>query len=307
MTLRLVTTVDRADEETAGNAVSVYAGDVEILRYVHRPEMPPFEGPKPYLHPVRTLAGDVVTAYRPHDHRWHKGIQMTASYVSGQNFWGGGSYVRDRGYVDLANVGTMRHEEFTAFEADHNRVHLAERLTWHTQAGEHWVDENRELSVRDVDDVSWALEFGTELTNVRGEPLVFGSPTTNGRPLAGYSGLSWRGTRSFTDGEVIAADGQGGPEMMGRAARWLAYAGQHDEVDRSSTLLFLDHPGNDKQAPTRWFVRSTPFPAVNPSIAFSDEVELAPGDSLRLRYRVVVADGAWDRARLESYVEDHPW
>ncbi|MFI6290470.1 DUF6807 family protein [Nonomuraea sp. NPDC050790] len=27
----------------------------------------------------RTLDGDVVTGYRPHDHRWHKGLQMTAS------------------------------------------------------------------------------------------------------------------------------------------------------------------------------------------------------------------------------------
>jgi 2-polyprenyl-6-methoxyphenol hydroxylase-like FAD-dependent oxidoreductase len=29
--------------------------------------------------------------------------------------------------------------------------------------------------------------------------------------------------------------------------------------------------------------------------------------ALRLRYRVVVAaDGAWDRTRVESYVEGHP-
>ncbi|MFI9587693.1 PmoA family protein [Streptomyces sp. NPDC052236] len=301
-TLRLDTTAD--------DAVSVYADDVELLRYVHRPDMPQFEGPKPYLHPVRTLAGDVVTAYRPHDHRWHKGIQMTASHVSGQNFWGGGSYVRDQGYVDLPNIGTMRHEEFTASEtgAAGDRVHVAQRLTWHTSAGEHWVDEQRELTVRDADETSWALEFATELTNVRGEPLVFGSPTTNGRPQAGYSGLFWRGPRAFTDGRVLAGNGQsGGPELMGRAAPWLAYTGRHDEVDRASTLLFIDHPGNDKQAPTRWFVREEPFAAVNPSIAFSQEVELAPGDTLRLRYRVVVADGEWDRARLESYVAAHPW
>jgi hypothetical protein len=294
--------VENADE----TAMPVYAGEVEILRYVYRPKTLPFEGPKPYLHPIRTMAGDVVTAYRPHDHRWHKGIQMTASDVSGQNFWGGVSYVRGQGYVDLPNVGTMRHEEFTTLETFDERVHLAERLTWHTQAGEHWVDERRELTVRDVDGESWALEFGTELTNVRGEPLVFGSPTTQGRPLAGYSGLFWRGPRAFTDGEIIAGDGPGGPEMMGRRAPWLAYSGQHDEVDRASTLLFLDHPDN-KQAPTRWFVRNTPFPAVNPSIAFAEEVELASGDTLRLRYRIVVADGGWDHARLASYVDDHPW
>jgi hypothetical protein len=81
----------------------VRVGDVELFRYVCRPVTAPFEGPKPYLHPVRTLAGDVVTAYRPHDHRWHKGIQMTATDVSGQNFWGGVTYVRG---IDLSTCRT---------------------------------------------------------------------------------------------------------------------------------------------------------------------------------------------------------
>ncbi|MEV6875255.1 PmoA family protein [Amycolatopsis sp. NPDC051128] len=288
----------------AGDVVVVRAGDVELFRYVCRPAVPAFEGPKPYLHPLRTLAGDVVTGYRPHDHRWHKGIQMTATDVSGQNFWGGVTYVRDRGYVELPNVGTMRHDGLVVAGAAPDRAGFTEKLTWLTQAGAHWVDEVRTWTVHDVDGESWALGFATELTNVRGEPLVFGSPTTSGRDLAGYTGLFWRGPRAFTGGEIIAADGQGGPEMMGKEASWLAYVGHHDEVDRSSTLVFIDHPGNEG---TRWFVRSTPIPAVNPSFAFFDEVGLAPADTLRLRYRIVVADGAWDRARIESYVERHPW
>jgi hypothetical protein len=288
--------------ERQADSLSVLAGDVELLRYVHDPVMDPFEGPKPYLHPVRTLAGDVVTGYRPHDHRWHKGIQMTASHVSGENFWGGGSYVRDRGYVDLPNVGTMRHEEFTEITADGERVHVAERLAWHTQGGEHWVDENRAFTVHDVADGSWALDFTTSLRNVRGVPLAFGSPTTNGRELAGYTGLFWRGPRSFTGGEIVASDGRGGEAMMGEPGHWLAYVGRHDEVDRASTLLFIDG-GNDR---TRWFVRADPFAAVNPSFAFFDELVLDPGDTLDLRYRIVVADSAWDRDRLEAYVEEHP-
>ncbi|WP_307855847.1 PmoA family protein [Kibdelosporangium banguiense] len=292
--------VTRLDEKE----LVVGASDVEIFHYVYRPSMPPFEGPKPYLHPVRTLAGDVVTVYRPHDHRWHKGIQMTASEVSGQNFWGGVTYVRDEGYVVLPNVGTMRHESFTFTDQGPEQIRFEERLSWHTQAEEHRADETREFTVRDADDEAWTLEFATELTNVHAEPLVLGSPTTQGREMAGYTGLFWRGPRSFTDGEILAADGLSGPEVMGRPARWLAYVGQHDEVDRSSTLLFLDHPDNKT---THWFVRNTPFAAVNPSFAFFDTVELAPGDALRLRYRVVIADGAWDRERLESYVEEKPW
>lgn len=276
-----------------GTELIAEAGGVELMRYVYLPNMSSFEGIKPYAHPLRTLAGDVVTGYRPHDHRWHKGLQMTVSHLSGQNFWGGGSYVHERrAYADLPNVGSMRHEQFTAPGR--------ERLSWHTRAGEHWVDEVRELAVRDVEDASWALDLSTSMTNVRGEPLRFGSPTTHGRPMAGYSGLFWRGPRSFTGGRVIAEGGQGGPEMMGRAASWLAYTGEHDEVDRASTLLFMAEPG------TIWFVRTTPFAAVNPSLAFFEEVELPPGETWSHRYRVVVADGAWSGGRLEAYVRAHP-
>ncbi|MFC3890223.1 PmoA family protein [Lentzea rhizosphaerae] len=287
--------ITRHDDEVLVASV----GDVELFTYVHRPSTPAFEGPKPYLHPVRTLAGDVVTAFRPHDHRWHKGVQMTATDVSGENFWGGNTYVRDQGYVALPNVGSMRHDEFTSTDSG-----FEETLSWFTEAGENWVRESRSLTVRDVEEDAWTLEFATTLANLRAEPLVFGSPTTNGRELAGYTGFFWRGPRSFTEGTVIAADGGSGQEMMGKAARWLAFVGQHDEVDRSSTLLFIDHPENKN---THWFVRSTPFAAVNPSFAFFDTVEVAAGESLSLRYRLVVACGEWDREHLESYVEAHPW
>jgi hypothetical protein len=287
--------ITRHDDEVLVASV----GDVELFTYVHRPSTPAFEGPKPYLHPVRTLAGDVVTAFRPHDHRWHKGVQMTATDVSGENFWGGVTYVRDQGYVALPNVGSMRHDEFTSTDSG-----FEETLSWFTEAGENWVRESRSLTVRDVEDDAWTLEFATTLENLRSEPLVFGSPTTNGRELAGYTGFFWRGPRSFTEGTVIAADGGSGQEMMGKAARWLAFVGQHDEVERSSTLLFIDHPENKN---THWFVRSTPFAAVNPSFAFFDTVEVAAGEALSLRYRLVVATGEWDREHLESYVEAHPW
>jgi hypothetical protein len=75
-----------------GSAVSVSTAGVELLRYTYRPDIPAFECPAPYFHPLRDLAGEVVTGNRPHDHRWHKGLAMTASHLSGGNFWGGGSY-----------------------------------------------------------------------------------------------------------------------------------------------------------------------------------------------------------------------
>jgi len=286
---------------------------VELLAYVYRPEAA-WEAPKPYLHPLRTLSGAVVTGYRPNDHRWHKGLQLTASHLSGANLWGGNSYVHGEGYLALPErIGSMAHAGFEEVAGDGDRVVVAERLTWHPHSGELWAEERRRIEVHDVDPAggSWALTWTSAITNRRAEPLLFGSPTTAGRELAGYTGLFWRGPRAFRGGRITGPEGEG-PGLMGTQAPWLAYCGEHDGVDGHATLVFAhapenDHTGKHGAHPAHWFVRDEPFAAVAPSWAFFEELELAPGDTLTRRYRVVVADGAWQRKEIAEYLETHPW
>ncbi|MEV6962589.1 PmoA family protein [Streptomyces sp. NPDC051207] len=300
---------------THGEHVTVTTADgTEILRYVYRPDPDPFESRKPYAHPVRTLAGRTVTGYRPNDHRWHKGLQMTASHLSGQNFWGGNSYLPGRGYQRLPErVGSMRHDGFSAFTADDDRLTLTEDLTWITRGGEEWAREERDLAVHSVDAEAgaWALDWSIHLTNVRGEPLAFGSPTTAGREMAGYTGLQWRGPRDFTGGSVLTPEPSATGDPMGSRGPWLAFTAEHDETDGHSTLVFAHAPENldDRTAvhASHWFVRSEPIPTVAFSWAFFEEFELAPGESFAYRYRIVVADGAWDRDRIAAHLESLPW
>jgi hypothetical protein len=286
-----------------GHSIGVASRDVEILRYVYGAEIPAFEAPKPYLHPMRTLSGALVSAYRPWDHRWHKGLQMTWSHVSGQNFWGGNTYVHGTGYVPLDNVGSMRHDGFDVIELDGEGLSVAEQLTWTTSTGEEWVAERRTLRVHGVDHDrgAWALDVGSELRNVRGAELELGSPSTHGRENAGYTGWFWRGPRGLTGGEILAAGGGSGPDTMGTQAPWLAYTGQNDDVDGGVTLIA--HAGHTSHGSVTWFVRNAPFPAVNPSPAFHKEIVLAPDETMTLAHRFVVADRAWSRAEIESYVE----
>ncbi|MFJ9660109.1 PmoA family protein [Streptomyces griseoflavus] len=297
-----------------GEAVEVLAGaaGTEVLRYVYRPDPEPFESRKPYAHPLRTLGGRTVTGYRPNDHRWHKGLQMTASHLSGQNFWGGNSYVHGRGYLALPErVGSVRHDGFSAFVVAEERFDCVEDLTWVENGGAEWAREERGLSVHSVDEEAgaWVLDWSIRLTNVRDAPLAFGSPTTAGREMAGYTGLQWRGPRDFTGG-MVSAPGAGpfrgadAGELMGTRSPWLAFTAEHDEYDGHSTLVFAHAPEN---RPSHWFVRSEPVPSVAFSWAFFEEFTLAPGESFAYRYRVVVADGAWDGERVGAYLDGLSW
>jgi hypothetical protein len=290
-----------------GHDLRVRAGDVELARYVYADDTPAVEAPKPYFHPVRTLSGAVVTAYRPHDHRWHKGVAMTLSQVSGQNFWGGPTFVRDRGYVQLDNVGRMRHDTFEHIDVGPDRLRFVQRLSWLASTGEAWLDERRTVRIHGVEPGQghWILDFATCLTNVRTKPIYIGSPTTAGRELAGYGGLFWRGPRGWTGGEIHTA-GCAGPDAMGTTSPWLAYVGRHDEHDGGGTLLLLNAgvARNARSAKHHWFVRNDPFPAVNPAPAFFDELTIEPGAALDLAYRLVIGDEMWSRDRIERVAKE---
>lgn len=278
----------------ATDAVGVEVDGAEIARYFFRPDTPPYESPKPYLHPLRTLAGEEVTLLRPHDHVWHRGIQMTATSLSGSNFWGGATYVHGSGYVDLDDQGRMLHRAWDQVGVENGRAILREHLDWVSERDERLLTEHRDLEFADVDPQtsSYRIRFLLSLRNVTERTLEFSSPTVAGRPDAGYGGLFWRGPRSFTGGSVLTADGiDAAAAAMGSASPWLAFTGRHDGSGRSSTLIFVDHPDNPRY-PTKWFVRSEPFACVSFAFAFDEILALPSGETLQLAYDVIVADGA---------------
>jgi hypothetical protein len=297
MNLQLVHTLDER--------VEARYRDMPLFEYVHKSRTAPMESPRPYLHPVYTLGGNLVTIFRPHDHVWHRGITMTSAHVStsdhpAENFWGGPTYVRDQGYVQLDNNGRMEHQSWNTLQCDGERAVLDEALQWITHDGQPWLAERREITLSEVNPTSgyWQLDFHFRLTNIASRPLTFGSPTTAGRPLAGYGGLFWRGPRSFTGGRILAAGGLEGPDVMGKAAAWLAYIGKHDGNAQTSTLLFVDDPANPRY-PTRWFVRNDPYACASFAFSFDEEYALEAGAELALRHHILIADGEWSRERIE--------
>lgn len=276
-------------------AVAAWWDEVELFRYTYLPSDPQLESPRPYFHPVRTLGGDLVSLYRPHDHVWHKGIALSLPNVGPENFWGGPTFRRGS-YVQVDNDGAMRHEGFGLAVGKDDVVRLDERLSWVTEAGQTVITEWRRIGATAwVADDAWNLAFETTISNVSGADIVIGSPTTEGRPNAGYGGLFWRGPRSFTGGTVLTPDGTGGDELMGVRGPWMAFTGRHDEHGRSSTLVFRDAPGN-LGYPSQWFVRSTPYACLCPAPFFDAEYTLAIGAALTLHYDIAVADGALDSA-----------
>lgn len=192
----------------------------------------------------------------------------------------------------MPNNGTQRHDAWDAIDFDGESLRASERLSWITQAGEHWLAEKRQIGAAvDADAGYWALDFSSSLTNVRGKVIHIGSPTTAGREKAGYGGLFWRGPRSFLNGTVIDSAGRNDDEIMGERAAWIAYSGRHDGSGDRSTLVFLDHPSSLRH-PTQWFMRRDPFACAAFAWMFDEIYHLQPDETIHLRHRILIANGA---------------
>lgn len=278
---------------TLDESVELQHEGVALFRYVYKPQVPAVESPRPYFHPLRTLKGNIVSGFRPHDHRWHHGLSMTCAHLSGHNFWGGPTFV-DGEYRQLENNGQQT-KDWKSINCGSD--FFSQEVAW-LDFGQCWVLSAFYRGEAQIFENYWCLHFALEMENVTDKPLIWGSPTTQGRENAGYGGLFWRGPREFVGGKMLAAEGLEGDEIMGKRSPYLAYIGQHDETDEFSTLVFVDDPQNPRY-PTQWFARNT-TPMVCPAFIFDEEYVQEPGETLSLSYKILIADGAWTREQIEA-------
>ncbi|ELS52286.1 PmoA family protein [Streptomyces viridochromogenes] len=260
-----------------------------VGRYVTRPELPARLSPRPYLHPVTTLAGTAVTELSPADHIHHLGVGVAVPDVEGSNFWGGRTYVRDRGPTELDNHGAQRHTAFQLRDPDG----FVEELRW-VSAGAELLRERRTVAATELTDAAWALDFTFSLTNVTSGPLSIGSPATNGRPGAAYGGFFWRARKEASAPDVFTLDREGEQAVHGTRAPWVALAGS------TWTLIFAGATEETRRDP--WFVRAEEYPGVGSSLAVEERLPIPPGQTAVRRIVTVVADGRVSRLEAASLV-----
>ncbi|MGM9471597.1 DUF6807 family protein [Pseudarthrobacter sp. YS3] len=220
--------------------------------------------PRPYLHPVRTLAGTVVTDHQPLDHVWHLGVGVALQDVDGVNFWGGRTYTRaageyiwrpDHGSIvrtgePSENDGSSGLSGYVDGGAGHDSSgdtgsghggKLAETLSWNGPDGAPVLSEERTWSWAQAGSSAWRLTLDFALSPAGDHPVSLGSPGSNGRDQGGYGGFFWR--LPECSGAAVWAPGATGIPLTGEAAvhgsvtSWLAWSGNFGagSRDRSGT------------------------------------------------------------------------
>jgi Family of unknown function (DUF6807) len=269
-----------------------------VAEYVDGATLPPELSPRPFLHPVRTLAGVVVSAVRPEDHRWHLGVGVAVQDVDGFNLWGGRTYVRGKGYVWRGDHGSIRQVRLTGADPGG----FVAELEWRDASGEPLLREIRGTRGTEVPEAvvpgAWQLDLTSTLVNDGDRTIALGSPATNGRPGGGYGGFFWR-LPALADVHVRTPEADGEEAVHARPARWLAVTGS---ADGQLVTLVAAQPG--ARRPDPWFVRVAGYPGFGASLAAERPVRLVPGERLDRHLRVVVADGAPDPRPIADLLAD---
>lgn len=251
--------------------------------------------PRPYLHPVSTLGGTVVTDHLPADHSWHLGAGFALQDVNGSNFWGGRSYRRAAG----AYVALKDHGRIEASGAEHPRPdHTVLALRWSGADGSQLLHEQRSFTRTVLDHRIWRLDTRSELTAV--VDVSLGSPGSHGAAGSGYGGFFWR-LPACTSAHVFTPAAEGEQAVHGSVTPWLAWTAEFAEkagAAGTATLVFAAPP----EAQDPWFVRCAEYPAVGSALAWDRPVELATGKSLSRTHTVWISDGTLTAAEIDRLV-----
>lgn len=243
--------------------------------------------PRPYLHPLRTPGGVVVTDHHPADHDWHLGVSVALQDVDGTNFWGGRTYTPGEDYI---------------WRGDHGRIEIARvehlddgavlDLRWIGPDGSVVIRERRELRVIHRDDRAAVIGLSFELSPSTDRAVMLGGPGSNGRVGGGYGGLAWR-LPACGDVDVRTPSARGEEAVHGTIAPWLAwsaaFAGPTGGAPAEATVALA--AADEVSAADPWFVRVVGYPGIGAALAWDRAVAASPGAPVRRAYRLLVADG----------------
>lgn len=272
-----------------------------------------WDAPRPYVHPLTTPAGAVLTVEAPADHPWHHALWFTIKFVNGENFW--------EEYGEFGTLRTIATNESTSVDGSIQDV--GARLQWIAPDGETVrAGETRTIRTTPLDADAYAIDWTESLQFPAIEPVT--DTVLDRTPFTtwgGYGGLTFRGAPDFTDTVIRLADGTDRDRALGDPSPWLSLEGtphtwietepqrtsrQAGRADRQAGIVMFDHPDNPR-SPSPWYASTKADTYgdgwanfVNAAFLWDNPLTVAANESLHLRYRVIVHDGHWDTDRISA-------
>jgi hypothetical protein len=260
------------------------------------------ESGKPYLAPLRSASGKVVTRHFPmeqipgesRDHLHHTGLWFSYDDVNGVKFWENDpSYnKKPMGRIVVRNAEWKEGSPGT----------LMATMDWRDQDGKTLMVETRNMTFV-PDPKLRTIDF--EITLTAAVDVTLGD-TKEGA-------FAIRLAENFTEkkgARIVDADGRVTmAKVWGKRSNWVDYTGEIDG-ERLGVAMF-DHPSNQRN-PTYWHARDYGLFALNPfgRSAFDPNQEeshwkLPAGQKVVFRWRVLIHPGDAETGRVADLYREY--
>jgi len=278
-----------------GKALTVLENGKPVLVYRYARVDPPAGGSATldqerwwrmdYVHPLYGLDGDVLTEDFPVDHRHHRGVFWTWPKCK----------IGDRD-MDLWTLVKARQvfDQWLARDASADQARIGVQNWWKFDDDpQPKVRERVVITVHPADEVGRAIDFELQFQNVTDQPVVIGGQTEENK---GYGGFCVRPDSKRKPFIFTSAKGPQPEDIMQIETPW-ADVSSHEKPDGPvSGLAIFQNPNNPGYPHPGWIVRHYGF--LGASWPHRETVELKPGDSFELRYRVYVHRGSAEEAKV---------
>jgi hypothetical protein len=255
-------------------------------------------GNKPFLYPLRTASGIIVTRHYPieegeaKDHPWHHGLYFAHGAVNGTDFWN-----TEPGNPD-PRKGHMVLKKVLVTKGGAKSGTIQASFEGFSQSGKLLMTETRTINFY-PDPQLRIIDYEITVEPATSQNLTFEDTKegTFGMRLA--TALSEDHT-----GKMVNAEGKETEKnVWGKRSPWVDYYGQVDGT--TVGVAIMDHPSNPRH-PTYWHSRAYGLFAANPfgvkdftgNERLDGKLTVGLGEHLTFRYRVVIHAGDCRNANI---------
>lgn len=251
---------------------------------------------RPYMYPLTGPSGENLARPYPmeaggaKDHPHHRSMWFTHGGVNGVDFWGDGK-----------RNGTIKHTGFERIQAEGAVGSFVARSAWMLPGGQVVMTDERLIRIEAIAGGATAVDWTIKLVAGTGD-VTFSDTKEGSFALRLCPSLSIKENRNA---HITTSGGATDGAAWGTRAKWVTYHGPDPKGNAVSVTIF-DHPLNLRH-PTWWHARDYGLFAANPFGIHDFEKSadptkgkhlLARGQTLTLRYRVLIESGGPDQAKL---------
>jgi hypothetical protein len=282
------------------------------LRLGGRPVFSLTQGPhRPYLYPLYTPAGFAVTSECPADHPHHNSFWIASDHL---HCWMPAADGRLEEYTYNLYVnetfqgrapGRIVQTAATGEETGAGRYRIVQSLEWRGPV--EWAAPEGRIAARERRRLDIALDGSAFVIDVESRLSAAAWDLSLGPTRHAYFNVRVAESMAVTSGGTLRDDrgNRGGAAVSGSGARWIDYSGPVGGGHQAGIAVFpdpRDHPD------PYWFVADWGVVTVGPFR--KERRDIGQGESMLLRYRVVVHDGDAEAAgiadRFKSYLDALP-